>query len=571
MNTSKLSFLILSLPAAALLFPYSVANAGLRISNSSLTQSIAQTNAARMAAAQQPLEPQPARVVTNGNGETLNISAATMDNCNSIYPGGQFDWVVPTTGSKRGGPATCASYVELRAYKNSASSNYTVLASAYLAAGDSMKCNIDDFHDITLQGREYEYPADAAPTIEDVEKVMAQENKSNAGFKILAAAVVGGLGGNLVGKGEAGNDSPLGTNKEKLKSSAIGALGGAALMTASTQVNDYKTGSVILSTGMNAAAGAVAGNLMASGDDVLKIDKCTIYKNASDETGIETNCLYGALEITQSENSKLTESDYAFFNYDTKTSYLCDAQDSEKKFTNCRFIALKKIEFENQGANQSCKDGLTEDCINTLKRITNDNKYELDKEDATKIKQDNKTGVLVKIKSAEKVGNTTAAMIEVSDADAKKFFGYKYSDWTKKLKGELKGKPVYDVRGKLLGKADGASANSSGESGVDTSMVQTGTIDLDDFHPASQSANDGTAVDFSNKARMKSTLIGTAGGAGLGALAGASGADTAIQERWVAAVREYEDSLGNISCSTGSRFLSKYNDLIVMPNMKSEE
>jgi len=574
MNISKLSFLILSLPAATLWFPYSAANAALRISNSSLTQNIAQTNAARAVAAQQALEPQPARVVTNSNGETLNVSPAAMDSCNSIYPGGQFDWIVPTTGSKGGGPATCAALVELRAYKNSASSNYTVLASAYLAAGDSMKCNIDDFHDITLQGREYEYPADKPPTIEDVEKVMAQENKSNAGFKILAAAVVGGLGGNLVGKGEAGSDSPLGTNKEKLKSSAIGALGGAALMTASTQVNDYKAGSIILSTGINAAAGAVAGNLMASGDDVLKIDKCTLYKKASDDKGTETNCIYGALEIAQSEDSKLTANEYAFFNHDTKTSYLCDAIDAENKYTGCRFIALKNIEFESADANKSCKDGITADCINTLKHISK-GKYELNKEDATKIQQDDRTGVLVKITNAAKIGNTTAAMIEVSESDAKKFFGYKYSDWTKELKGKLKGKPVYDVRGKLLGVADGAPATQSAvqsiaEAGADGSIEKMGTIDLDDFHPASQSADDGTTVDFNNKARMKSTLVGTAGGAGLGALAGASGADTAIQERFVAAVREYEDSLGNISCSTGTRFLSKYNDLIIMPNMKSE-
>ena len=154
-----------------------------------------------------------------------------MDACSAIYPNGAFDWVKPTTGLKRGGPATCAALVELRSYKNT---DYNVLATAYLAAGDSIKCNVDNFHAFTPAGREFTYPADTAPTVEDVEKVMAQEQKSNAGMKILAAAVVGGIGGNLVGKADKGADSPLGTNKEKLVSTAIGAAGGAALMTAST-------------------------------------------------------------------------------------------------------------------------------------------------------------------------------------------------------------------------------------------------------------------------------------------------------------------------------------------------
>lgn len=569
MNTQKLGFLILSLPAATVLFPYSVANAALRVSNSSLMQNQIQVSAM---AAQMQMEPQPARVVTNSNGEVLNVSPTTMDACSSIYPSGKFDWAVPTTGLKRGGDATCVSYVELRSYKNGSTSNYTVLATAYLAAGDSMKCNIDDFSDVTPKGREFEYPADAAPTIADVEKVMAKENKSNAGFKILAAAVVGGLGGNLVGKGEAGSDSPLGTNKEKLQSTAIGALGSAALMTASTQVNDYKTGSVILSTGVNAAAGAVAGNLMASGDDVLRIDKCQIYKNAkANDKGdvVEAKCLYGMLETEVSEDS--LENVPLFYNYETRTSYQCDVEEAGHKWKDCRFVALKNIEFEGSPTNCKTEDiDVTNDCINGLKD-TKIIKYDDIKDAAGKIGRNSTTnqGNYVQIKSAKKVGSTTGAMIEVDDADAKKLFGYKYADWAKELKGKLKGRPVYDLQGNKLGTAQTGVASTANTNG--TTNTTTTAIDLDNFHPVSQSADDGAMVDFSNKARMKSTLIGTAGGAGLGALAGASGADAAIQERWVAATQEYNDSLKNIWCTTGERPLGPYNQLISIPNMQTPE
>jgi hypothetical protein len=83
-----------------------------------------------------------------------------------------------------------------------------------------------------------------------------------------------------------------------------------------------------------------------------------------------------------------------------------------------------------------------------------------------------------------------------------------------------------------------------------------------------QSADDGAVVDFENRARTKSTLVGAGGGATLGAIAGAAGADSAITERWTTAVREYEDSLGNILCLTGDRFLAKYNDIAIIPAMK---
>ncbi len=559
MSKSKLNLLILSLPAVAVLFPYSMANAALRINNSSMVREQAQLNAARSAEAMYAnMGPQPARVVTNDNGETVTVSNENMNTYTSIYPNGQFDWVVPTTGRNRGGPATCAALIELRAYQNSAGTAYTTLATAYLAAGDSMKCNIDDFHDITPQGREFEYPADNAPTIEDVEKVMAQENKSGAGFKILAAAVVGGLGGNLIGKGEAGSESPLGVNKDKLKTTAIGAAAGAALMTASTQVNDYKTGSIILSTGVNAAAGAAAGNLMASGDDVLKIEPCKVYNkdDQGKEVEVTTYCIRGAVELDSNRNAKEVKDPGLFLNVDNRYTYKCEKVEDTDEWKGCYYYPLTQIKLSGVSDPKCAPQGyITESCVTDVlkpqilgKTLSAYNYDDPEKHpDVLKYKRDG-SGVYIKIESGREAGTRTGAMIEVTEADAKKFFGYKYSKWPE-LKKALADKPIRDLQGKQFEKK----------------------VSIDSFYPAAQSADDGSMIDFNNKARTKSTLIGTGGGAALGALSGAAGANSEIQERWTAAVREYEDSLRNISCSTGNRYLSGYNTVVIIPDMTKSE
>ena len=80
-------------------------------------------------------------------------------------------------------------------------------------------------------------------------------------------------------------------------------------------------------------------------------------------------------------------------------------------------------------------------------------------------------------------------------------------------------------------------------------------------------AEDGSLIDFGNKARLKTTLISAGVGGALGGLSGYQGAQLDIQNRWVAAVREYEDSLTKVYCATGTRYLSEYNDTVVIPNM----
>lgn len=549
MKNYRLKFLILSMPAAVVLLPYSATHAALRVNNSSITQAqIQAANAMReMAATTQINAPQVAHTITDANGNTTTISSEQMDACNAIYPGGTFDWTNPTTGMKSGSGATCSALIELRSYNGGAS--YTVLATGYVAAGDAMKCNIDEFPNITATGREFTYPADEPPTVEDVEKVMAQENKSNAGFKILAAAVVGGLGGNLVGKGDDG----FGTNKDKLKTTAIGAASGAALMTASTQVNDYKVGSAILSTGMNAAAGAVAGNVMASGEEVLQIDNCKI-DGAENE-----KCLYGTIATGNSTEVTSGDKTSYFYDHQTGNSYECTTND-QKTYGSCRRIVLSNLKFHNITITQCDEKNadVSNECKTQLKNLDGSKTFTLSAPDTSlsaggtlKVGTATNKGTYIKIESAKTAGARKGAMIKLADSTPNNVFGYKSEDWRKRNTDKSKLKldnKLYDLYGKEIPGAD-----------------------INNFAPAYKSASDGSVIDFNNAARAKSTMIGAGAGGALGALSGVSGANAAIQERYLTAVREYEDSLGNVACYTGNRYLSRYNDTIVVPAMKISE
>ncbi len=565
MKHLNLKFLILSLPAAATMFPYSVAYGALRINNSSVIQSQIQNSVAahEMAAAAQIQTPQPARVIANANGTTTTVSANQMDACNAIYPGGTFDWLRPTMGMQSGASPKCSAYVEMRAY-DTAGTGYKVLATGYLASGDAVKCNIDNFPDITVVGRDFTYPADAAPTVEDVERVMVAENKTNAGFKILAATVVGGLGGNIVGKAEKGNDSLLGTNKEKLKSTAIGAVGGAALMTASTQINDYKAGNMILSTGMNAAAGAVAGNVMATGEDVLQIDNCTVYEkgdNPKKDTEV-TKCIYGTVKTKIDAEPKVSgdTNGYFFYNYATKEFYKCEKiKDEDDNYKNCQLQSLIVNEFDDSKVNTACGDDKfgTDDCKKELEKLSYDEKYVFDNsgkakstyEKTLKKQSSDEKNTIVKLKSVKQAGSRTGAMVALQKDTPNNIFGYSKEDWRnhgdEKSKLKLHNETVYDLYGNPT------------------------DAKISDFTPAYKSASDGSVIDFNNAARTKSTMIGAGAGGALGALSGAAGAESAVQERWQTAMREYDDSLNNIVCYTGARYLSRYNDVVIIPEMKN--
>ena len=91
---------------------------------------------------------------------------------------------------------------------------------------------------------------------------------------------------------------------------------------------------------------------------------------------------------------------------------------------------------------------------------------------------------------------------------------------------------------------------------------------IKDFTAAKVDAEDGGVIDFSNKARLGTTLKGAGIGGALGGFAGYQGAQADIEERLNQALREYSASLEKIYCGTGKKFLGFYNDDVIIPTMK---
>ena len=201
--------------------------------------------------------------------KNATVGIGNLESCANIYPNGEFAWDKPTLGMGAGGAGTCVAVVEMRGYQMGPNGADLVLARANLASGDAVKCNISEFPDAsyTTDAISVVFPADNEPTMDDVIRVMNDEQKKNAGIKIAAGTIIGGLTGNMAGKNEIGNDSLLGGGKHKTQSTLIDAVSGAALMAGNAYAG--KTGGdVILSTGVNAAAGGVMGNMVAAGDSV---------------------------------------------------------------------------------------------------------------------------------------------------------------------------------------------------------------------------------------------------------------------------------------------------------------
>jgi len=235
---------------------------------------------------------------------TTSSNESQLELCSQIYPNGEFEIARPTAGLGMAGSKTCTAVVELYGYQMGENGSNAVLARANVAAGSSIKCNISDFpqSSYTLDAQRVTFPADAEPTVEDVKRVMNQEQKDKAGLKIAAAALVGAIGGNISGKNDDGKDNFMGTDKGKMKNTLIGAIGGAAIG-AGGAYGGKVGGDMIMSAGVNAVAGAAVGNMMASGDDVLRITKC------KDANGNETTCLVGLL-ITGQKLEEVNDGQY---------------------------------------------------------------------------------------------------------------------------------------------------------------------------------------------------------------------------------------------------------------------
>lgn len=465
-----------------------------------------------------------------------------LEQCSMIYPTGEFEWDSPSLGSKAGISDTCVAVVELRGYQAAADGSDLVLARAKLAAGDTFKCNISSFPESSMIVQAVEsfiFPADAEPTMEDVEKQLNQEQKQNAGLKIAAGTVLGALAGNIVGEGERGSDSLFGTGKEKIQSSIIGGVTGAALMAGNSYAGKV-AGDVILSTGVNAAAGSVVGNIVATGDSVLRIEDCKL------PTGENTTCLWGYV----AESTPLTPDEQAYYDISNAVTYVCN-----KNSTGCKAETLVSIKLDAYPNIDI--ESIEEQQFQT---ILSDSKYQYfmainDKNEVSfggsTENVDTSKGIFAKVSSAARVDRQIPAMIKMKD----KAFGMNSSDWRE-------WKKKYGATAEIYGRSTTGDAydlqNSTG-------------LDIQNFYPMKVEASDGGLIDYGNKARLKSTLIGAGVGGALGGFSAYQGAQLDIQNRWTTAVREYEDSLNKVYCATGTRYLSKYNDTVFIPNMTTTE
>lgn len=535
-----------------------VADAAVRIGNKTKNDVYRQIVAANAAAANNAATATTAETelpVTVANPDlaqqiqdgTSNINKEQLESCAKIYPNGTFAWDKPTAGIGAGGASTCVAVVELRGYQMGPGGKDVVLARANVAAGSGVKCNISDFPeaDYTVDAQNVLFPADAEPTTEDVIKVLNEEQKQHAALKIAAGALVGGIGGNIAGKNDVGKDSLMGTDKGKMKGTLIGALGGAAI-TAGGSYAGKVGGDMILSSGINAAAGGIVGNMMGSGDSVLRIEDC------ADESGTQTaKCLWGYVSegtnMVANSNGEICNSsnncEEAFFDLVDRSYMVC-------KDHSCRqeSFALAKIEFDGKpvevnSLKEADFDKLKEGLAGTVYLLEKqqDGTYEIT---STRGLSSETSHPYARIVSAIANPSRKAALVwGVQD----KFFGIKRSDW-------------YEWK-KTNGNAQVYRRDSKGNK---TGAELTGM--LNNFEPMVVDADDGGIIDLNNKARLKGTMIGAGAGGALGAFVAYQGAQNDIDERWVAAVREYKDSLQKFYCATGARFLSYYNDTLIIPN-----
>ncbi|MBE6460957.1 MAG: hypothetical protein E7007_03580 [Alphaproteobacteria bacterium] len=540
------SFLFYSFLAA--LMPYT-ASAGIRVGNLSRNNAAAyqQLNELRYGAqTATTANPIPVANTVQAVDVTTSNTPMNMEKCSMIYPDGEFALARPTLGRGMGGATTCTAVVEMRAIGAGPNGSDAILARANLAAGDAVECNISMFPNATYlpAAGEIEFPADAEPTIDDVIKIMNAEQKQNAGLKIAAGAIIGGLGGNMAGRPEPGSDGILGGGKAKTNSTIIGALGGAALMAGNAYTGKV-AGDTILSTGVNAAAGAVVGNIVATGDSVLRIEGCTVDNK-------ETKCLWGYVE----EHGNLDGTPYisAKNPSDFKVCKTNDKEECEYKelnITNATIAGCDMDKQKNRSTGEKMDietlfaqpDGLS--CANK-KFCYRDGKMVAGWSgcDDTWVQLDEKTVNVVN-------SRTPAMVVDIED----NAMGWKKSDWSK-FKTQYASREVVGRTGR------GVASNL----GNGTKKRFLGDVDMN-FSPVYQEAEDGAMIDLSNKARMKGTLTGAGVGAGMGAFAGYQGAQKDVEDRWVSAVREYKDSLQKIYCVTGNRFLSYYNDTIIIPDI----
>ena len=478
------------------------------------------------------------------NNEVGAPSVSDLEACSMIYMNGNFKWGRPEQGINH--DPQCIAVVELRDANTNA-----VLASTTVAAGQSIKCNIDSFpsgsYNMSALSK-IELPADVAPTMEDVIAVMNAEQKQNAGLKIAAGAIIAGVAGNLLSQQDTSKDTnnkiPLGTGKSQLLGTAAGVATGAGIMAASSYSGKV-AGDTIKSTAVNAASGMLIGNMLAGtngGDSVIAVTKCSV-------NGHEHDCVVGKY-AKKSEDFEPTDGDVYIITPSGVGIQKCTQNDNTDDLYICEPCGDKCKNLGNYYIRRRDGSSVSLDDVKNNKNtgeqpwywVNEDSKPETFSKSS--YKKDNYYYEVVKADVLESPKQAYA----VFDTSLNKAFGYK--EWN-----ELSPKnPKIHIR---------YSGGGVGDEIKDAKAT--------DFYPSSRDAEDGGLIDLSNPARAKGTIAGTAAGGALGGFAGYQGAQSEVSERWVSALREYEDSLSNFVCSTGIRFLSKYNDYADIPALKQDK
>lgn len=479
------------------------------------------------------------------NNTSKDVTMSDLDACSMIYPNGLFKWGIPESGVRKSTNSTCVAVVELRDV------NDKVLATTTVAAGDTIKCNIDSFPESgmisDLKNGKIEVPADNPPTLKDVEEALNEEQKQNAGVKIAAAALISGIAGNMLAPKESGSgDKLMGTGRTQVLDTFVGASAGAGIMAASTYSGKV-AGDTIKSTAVNAASGMLVGNMMAGASgsgSMIKISKCEVE-------GVEKECVFGKIEAS---NGSIIENGTKYFINKSGQTYKC--RDENSKYTNC--VSVQKPLNSKIGDKQV--DLLTE---TDWSDIENSGIEKYTKTETNTMEQNpNNIGDFYQITGGEKIGSSRSAFAVYDNIPAK-MGGYSVSDFRKS--SIFQNNPVYYAR------------NSSGTVGACLYNCPLGTVSYANFEtepvftPNITDASDGGLIDLSNQARTKGTLVGTAAGGAMGAIAGHQGAQDEITQRWTDAMRVYNDSLTNFYCGTGTRFLEQYNNLLTIPRLKKQD
>lgn len=491
-----------------------------------------------------PIEVEDARLAAKiKNNTSDSVTMRDLERCSMIDIRGVFKWGIPQSGMRQTLQPQCMAVVNLIDYNTK-----EILATTTVAAGDAIKCNIDEFPESGYLPAlaNVILPADNPPTEKDVEKALNKEQKQNAGFKIAAAAIIGGLAGNALAPKPSGDSKLLGTSKTQLADTAIGALAAGGIMAASSYSGKV-AGETIKSGAVNATAGMLVANMgagLSNSNSVLATTKCTVDKK-------EHDCVIGHFYKKSKDLSDDKETTYYITNTGNSV-YACNnktrvCSNFNSKLQNVVLIGNIKLASTNPAD------------FGPNGKFANRTKYIINNKVENEAKEGTEEGYY-QVESAW-VSSPVQMAYAVFNNLSSKAFGYKVSDFEKSLNKKVTGYYVRYNNTTTVG--DRLDLDKDGNELAEDSFV---------FTPAARSSEDGGIIDLSNEARAKATMAGAGAGAALGGFVGYQGAQSEISDRLVTALNDYRLSLENFYCTIGGpsgRFLSFYNGYAEVPPLQA--